>query len=139
MADITNREIPTRTQAIKDFCLMHCQKKDKDNSKRSVAHCLDKKCPLHPYRTGALHKQKGEMSDREKKSWAKRLEAARKQVTYAENNLKRANTTLEFRRGVFQVYVDKVEEAKNRLENAKKNVRDLEVALDEALRGGKWK
>lgn len=60
-------------------------------------------------------------------------------MTYAENNLRREIEHLEFRQGVFQNYVDRVEKAKKRVEDAKENVRDIEIAFDEALRGAKWK
>lgn len=79
------------------------------------------------------------MQDGEHKSWAKRLEMARKQVTYAENNLRRETEHLEFRQEVFQNYVDRVDKAKKRVEEAKEKVRDIEIAFDEALRSAKWK
>ena len=139
IANRSTSEIPTPKKAIRDFFLLHCQLKDKENSKRAVAQCLHRKCPLHPYRTGQLRMRYEPMQDGEHKSWAKRLEMARKQVTYAENNLRREIEHLEFRQGVFQNYVDRVEKAKKRVEDAKENVRDIEIAFDEALRGAKWK
>ena len=139
MANMVDREIPTRSQAIKDFCLLHCQKKDKKNSKRAVAECLNRKCPLHPYRTGVLRQRREPMTEGEHKSWARRLELARKKVTYAENNLRRETEHMEFRRGVFQNYVGRVESAKKRVEDAKKTVNEIEIAFDNALRGAKWK
>lgn len=132
------RDVLTPKQSIKQYCLLVCTKKDKENSKRAVSDCLYRTCPLYPYRKGQYKSQKGPFSENEIKRRVRRLEQARKQVVYAENALKRAEETLEFRREVFQRYVDALEAAKKRVEDSKEKVRQLEINFNEDLGSVRW-
>lgn len=133
------KDVPTRTQSIRNYCLWCCDRLEKKNSKRAVAECINRECPLHPYRTGAFRIRKGPLTDGEKNKRIERLEVARRKVTYAENNLKRAYETLEFRTSVYQKYVDKVEERKKELEEAKERVKKMEKNFNDELERGLWK
>ncbi len=139
MAERRKREVPTPRQAIRDYCLMTCPQKEKKNSKRAVVECLERECPLHPYRTGQLRVRSGPLTEGEQRKRIERLEMARRKVTYAENNLRRATETMEFRREVFQKYIDAVEEKKKSLEDAKRKVRQMEEAFNAELEAGIWK
>ncbi len=134
-----SKKIPTPKQAIRDFCLMACERKEKKNSRRAVAECTERECPLHPYRTGQLRARSGPLTEGEQRARIERLEQARRRVTYAENNLRRANDTMAFRREVFQKYVDAVEVRKAELEEARRKVRQMEEAFNAELEGGLWK
>lgn len=133
------KDVPSRAQSIKNYCLWRCEKLDKKNSRRAVVECIDRDCPLHPYRTGIFRVRKGPLTDGEKHKRLERLEVARRKVKYAENNLKRANDEAEFRRGVFQKYIDKVEERKEELDKARENVKKMEKAFNDELENGLWK
>lgn len=133
------KDIPTRREAIRDYCLLACERMEKKNSKRAVAECINRECPLHPYRTGTFRIRRGPLTEGEQNNRIKRLELARRKVTYAENNLRRATDTMEFRRGVFQKYIDDVENRKKLLEEAKENVRKMEKAFNDELEAGLWK
>ena len=75
--------VQTPKKCIKDYCLMHCEKKGRKNSKRDVVECINRECPLHPYRTGMLRARSGPKNEMAKSRIMLTLEHARMHVEKA--------------------------------------------------------
>lgn len=111
------REIRHPRQCIQDYCLYHCEKKERRNSRRSVSECLSASCPLWHYRTGKLkwEKSSDDMKKADRERRVKKLDSARKKAERAETNVMRAEYALK--------------EQKQKAEEARAYVKQLESAF----------
>lgn len=133
------KEYPTPRKAIKAYCLTKCEKKDKDNSKRSVAQCLHWKCPLYAYRRGMFRPEVKTLTKAEKKSRIHALQVARRNVIRAEQAIETADKIREEKYRTYKKYIDAVAEKEKLLREAKLKVRQLEEKYDRELEAGLWK
>lgn len=141
----SSKSKPVRTprQCIHDFCMRNCKEMERANSKRCVAECIKRSCPLHPYRTGKLRWKSSGLSNFEKERRATRLRTARRSVEKYRNQL----DTIQKKTDEIRERAEKrIEEAKKQRQNAQeeyekalKKVEDLEKAFDHELEEGLWK
>lgn len=109
-------------ECIADYCLLHCEKKEARNSRRSVAECCLKSCPLWYYRTGKLKWEKPEkdMSKTQRERRIRKLQTARRKAESAENAYKLAETNAKARKRL----ADEAKMKVMQLENAFYNKED---------------
>lgn len=160
--------VQTPKKCIKAYCLMVCEKKGRKNSKRDVVECIERECPLHPYRTGMLKARSGPKNEQAKTAIIEGLERARKNVGKAnERYLKkwkeleetklRFEATMEDKRAELEEemrqkqehfnkrYLDRIQ-AKERevkaeeaiVEKRKDRLKKLEIIYLEQLEAGHW-
>ena len=160
--------VQTPKKCIKDYCLMHCEKKGRKNSKRDVVECIARECPLHPYRTGMLKARSGPKNEMAKSRIMLTLEHARLNVERAnerylkawkelEETKMRCEAVMEQKRIVLeeemrqkqekfnQKYLDRiaakereVQIEKNTIEERKDRLKRLEILYLEQLEAGHW-
>lgn len=111
------KEVRHPRECIKDYCLLHCEKKEARNSKRSVAECRTFSCPLYPYRLGKLKWEKPDrdLSKTKQEKRIQKLRTARRKVENAETALRSAQENLK--------------EKRDRFDEAKAYVKQLEAAF----------
>ena len=111
------KEVRHPRECIKDYCLLHCEKKEMRNSRRSVSECTMKSCPLWYYRLGKLkwEKQDRDLSKTKQEKRIQKLRTARRKVENAETALRSAQENLK--------------EKRERFDEAKAYVKKLEVAF----------
>ena len=110
------KEVRHPRECIKDYCLLHCEKKEARNSKRSVAECRTFSCPLYPYRLGKLRWEKPDrdLSKAKQTKRIQKLRTARRKVENAETALRSAQENLKKKRERFdeaKAYVKQLEAA----------------------------
>lgn len=124
------KKIPSPRQCIGDYCYLHCDKKEVLNSRRAVAECFHKDCPLHPYRTGRIMFRDPEFgAKREKTRRAERLEEAREKVRRSESILRYAEMDTERQGKYYKSLKARLEEKRQNVEQAKEYVKTLEQAF----------
>lgn len=126
-----HKEVRHPRECIKDYCLLHCEKKEMRNSRRSVSECTMKSCPLWYYRLGKLKWEKPDrdLSKVKQEKRIQKLRTARRKVENAEMALKRAQKDAEAKEQVYKKYLADVEAQKERLYEAKTFVSELENAF----------
>ena len=167
-AKTNDTRVDTPKKCIKKYCLMHCEKKGRKNSKRDVVECINRECPLHPYRTGMLRARSGAKNEQAKASIMRTLEQARKNVERAnerylakwkelEETKLNCEAVMEEKRVVFEdemkkkqanfnsKYLERIEAKEREVENAKgiieerKNrLKKLEILYLQQLEAGHW-
>lgn len=130
--------VQTPRKCIKNYCLMHCERDKRKNSKRDVVECVITSCPLHPYRTGQLKARSGPIGENTKSKRIARLERARYLVTTAQRDVAIAEEKLKAKQDVVAEYQNKVDKAKEKVEARKNAVRKLEILFNEELEAGIW-
>ena len=160
--------VPTPKKCIKAYCLMHCERKGRKNSKRDVVECINRECPLHPYRTGMLKARVGPKSESAKARIMLTLEHARLNVEKAnerylrawkdlEETKMRCEDVMEEKRVSLeeemkqqqekfnQKYLERIESkrqsvkaAENIIEARKARLKQLEILYLEQLEAGHW-
>ena len=140
MKDIKDYDtkIQTPRKCIRDYCLMHCEKKGRKNSKRDVVECIHTHCPIYPYRTGQLKGRRGPISERTRRNRISRLEYARKLVGTAERDLGLEHEKLKKKQKVVDEQMKKIKAAEKKVEDRKKKVRKLEILFNDELEAGIW-
>lgn len=111
------KEVRHPRECIKDYCLLHCEKKEMRNSRRSVSECTMKSCPLWYYRLGKLKWEKPDrdLSKTKQEKRIQKLRTARRKVENAETALRSAQENLK--------------EKRERFDEAKAYVKQLEAAF----------
>lgn len=137
MRDYDTR-IPTPRKCIKAYCLRHCERDKRLNSKRDVVECVITTCPLHPYRTGQLKGRSGPISDHVKHNRIARLERARHWVEVAERDARTAEEKLQAKKDIVADYERRLKAAYRKVEQKKKDVRKLEILFNDELEAGIW-
>lgn len=131
-------EVDTPRKCINNYCLRHCEKKDMLNSKRAVAECRFRTCPLHPYRTGQLRRL-GPISKRERERRAQRLRGARRKATAIENQVKVYDEKIR----KLEVKIAEINEGreatKAQLRKARERIEQMEEQFDQEMEAGLWK
>lgn len=110
------KEVRHPRECIKDYCLLHCEKKEMRNSRRSVSECTMKSCPLWYYRLGKLKWEKPDrdLSKTKQEKRIQKLRTARRKVENAETALRSAQENLKEKREQFdeaKAYVKQLEAA----------------------------
>lgn len=131
-------QVDTAKQCINRYCLRHCDKMEVTNSKRAVAECVNRSCPLHPYRTGRLRK-KGLISNSEKKRRATRLKAARRRVEQASKIIENVDHKIKMVEDQKERHIERRKEYERQLQEARQRLEELEKAFDDELEAGLWK
>ena len=137
MKDYDTR-VQTPRKCIRDYCLMHCERDKRKNSKRDVVECIIRDCPLHPYRTGQLKARSGPISETTKSRRIARLERARHLVETAERDVGRAKEKVEAKQAVVEDYKCRLHAEEKKLESRKEAVRKLEMLFNDELEAGIW-
>lgn len=130
--------IPTPRKCIKAYCLRHCERDKRINSKRDVVECVVRECPLHPYRTGQLKGRSGPISERTKRNRIARLERARYLVEVAIRDAKIAEKKLQEKKDIVTDYEGRLKKARDKIERRKQEVRKLEILFNDELEAGIW-
>lgn len=133
-----DKRVQTPRKCIRDYCLMHCERDKRLNSKRDVVECVNNKCPLHPYRTGQLKGRSGPIGEWTKNNRITRLERARYYVTTAEQKVKKVEEQLQRRKDEVAEYEGRLRDAMRIVDDRKKAVRKLEILLVNELEAGIW-
>ena len=133
-----DKRVQTPRKCIKDYCLMHCERDKRKNSKRDVVECVINTCPLHPYRTGQLKARSGYFSEPQKQRKIGQLERARHLVTVAERDKKLLEEKLQAKKDIVADYENRVRAQQGKIDERKAKVRKLEILFNEQLEAGIW-
>ena len=133
------KEVMTPRQCIKAFCLRHCPERERKNSKREVAECIKRNCPLHPYRTGQLRFRKASVSEYEKNRRFVRIRNARKNVEVQKQKLEKlSDKAADEKKKLNDIEWNKMEQ-EIEYKKAVSYLEALEKELDDELEQGIWK
>ncbi len=131
-------QVDSPRKCIHRYCLLHCNEMERKNSKRSVAECVKRDCPLHPYRTGQL-RSLGPLSESEKDRRFIRLRTARRKVERYNRLTEDLSGKAKRLESKMMDFVERKEEAQKELAKAKEKVELLEAEFDKELESGLWK
>lgn len=129
----------TPRRCIRNYCLYQCSRgKEKQYSKREVAECVFRKCPLYPYRTGIWSNDMRPLSNHKKERRIMKLRAARRKADKLTRELELAGAKLEKideKRRDQEAVMDSIREE---LDGAKAYVELVEKQIDEEMEAGLW-
>ena len=131
--------VNTPRVCIHDYCMWHCPLMEKHNSKRSVAECIKRTCPLHPYRTGQLRFKKGALSNYEMNRRSTRLRTARRAVERCDKRLAEIRGKKKKVQAKLDLWLEEEYKEETNRKKAIKYVEDLERAFADELEQGVWK
>lgn len=133
-----DKRIKAPRQCIRDYCLMHCERDKRKNSKRDVVECIIRECPLHPYRTGVMKGRSGPINNEAKRNRIARLERARYLVECAERKIEQEKERLKNGEDKVEEYKKRIHKAESELKKRKNAVRKIEIAYNDELEAGIW-
>lgn len=132
------KKFPAAREAIRDYCLMVCEKKDRANSRRAVAECPEIKCPLYAYRTGLFRPERGVVSRTKKSRKILALDTVRKRADKARDNLNAAKRVADRKEDIWKESLREVRNKEKELDEIMEEVRKTEAEFDQELEAGIW-
>ena len=129
----------TPRRCIRNYCLYQCSRgKEKQYSKREVAECVYRKCPLHPYRTGIWRNDMKPLSNFKKERRITKLRTARRKVDRLEKNMELVDSQLTRLAEKTAARRKEKQEMQAELDEAKAYVELVEKQIDEEMEAGLW-
>lgn len=131
-------QVDSPRQCIHRYCLLHCEKMERKNSKRGVAECVIRECPLHPYRTGQL-RAKGPIPPTEKNRRIVRLRTARRKIEKLSRTMGELDEKIKRSEEKTEWYKTQRTQAEEEMQNAKEKLERIEIQFSDELEQGLWK